>query len=177
MHNLEHLCKNLIASHDDLRSKSNLELESFVGRGGLFLEESVPASFVSLVSSSKSVSITVSYCQRRGRSRRRGLIGGGRFLSVTLSSVKDGEEFGAEESVSGGAVGNIGEKSGENENGNDSETVAFREVVKEEKGRLHGGGGRGTLNTAKHLWAGAVAAMVSRFVLPIYICICRYESI
>ncbi|CAA2984803.1 probable mitochondrial adenine nucleotide transporter BTL3 [Olea europaea subsp. europaea] len=168
MHNLEHLCKNLIASHDDLRSKSNLELESFVGRGGLFLEESVPASFVSLVSSSKSVSITVSYCQRRGRSRRRGLIGFGRFLSVTLSSVKDGEEFGAEESVSGGAVGNIGEKSGENGNGNDSETVAFREVVKEEKGRLHGGGGRGTLNTAKHLWAGAVAAMVSRtFVAPL----------
>ncbi|KAL2531410.1 putative mitochondrial adenine nucleotide transporter BTL3 [Abeliophyllum distichum] len=169
MHNLEHFCKNLIAINDDLRSQNNLQLESFVGRGGLFLEESVPASFVSLVSSSKSFSVTVSCCRRKGRSHRRGLIGGGGFLSVTLSSsIKDGEEFGAEESVSSGVVGNIGDKSEETENGNQSEPVAFNEVVNEKKGRLQAGGGGGTLNTAKHLWAGAVAAMVSRtFVAPL----------
>ncbi|CAI9780924.1 unnamed protein product [Fraxinus pennsylvanica] len=167
MHNLDNFFKNLIAINADLGSKNNLQFESVVGRGGLFLEESVPASFVSLVSSSKSISVAVSCCRRRGRSRRRGrLIGGGGFLSVTLSSIKDGEEFGAEESVSGGVVGKIEEKSGESENGNESETVALKDVVNEKKGRLHGGGG--TLNTAKHLWAGAVAAMVSRtFVAPL----------
>ncbi|CAI9780926.1 unnamed protein product [Fraxinus pennsylvanica] len=160
MHNLDNFLKNLIALNADLGSKNNLQFESVVGRGGLFLEESVPASFVSLVSSSKSISVAVSCCRRRGRSRRRGrLIGEGGFLSVTLSSIKDGEEFGAEESVSGGDVGKIEEKSGESENGNESETVAFKDVVNEKKGRLHKGGG--TLNTAKHLWAGAVAAMVS----------------
>ncbi|CAI9753083.1 unnamed protein product [Fraxinus pennsylvanica] len=104
------------------------------------------------------------------RKRRRSIRGGRRrFLSVTLSSIKNGgdgsdEEPGEEYSTTSSVLEKIGGKSGESKNEGGSETVAFVEVVKEEKGRLHGG----TLNTAKHLWAGAVAAMVSRtFLAPL----------
>ncbi|CAI9753082.1 unnamed protein product [Fraxinus pennsylvanica] len=101
------------------------------------------------------------------RKRRRSIRGGRRgFLSVTLSSIKNGgdgsnEEPGEEYSTTRSVLEKIGEKSGESKNESGSETVAFVEVVKEEKGRLHGG----TLNTAKHLWSGAVAAMVSSMLL------------
>ncbi|GFP84841.1 probable mitochondrial adenine nucleotide transporter btl3 [Phtheirospermum japonicum] len=91
------------------------------------------------------------------RIRRRGLIGGGErrrrrggFLSVTLSSINDDGD---------GGEGSCAE----------SETVAFKELAREEEKRgVIRRGGVGTLNTAKHLWAGAVAAMVSRtFVAPL----------
>ncbi|PHT65928.1 putative mitochondrial adenine nucleotide transporter BTL3 [Capsicum annuum] len=82
---------------------------------------------------------------RARRSRRRG---GGRFLSVTLSDSNEilGQNGEAAVVESGGRV--------------------CQEVEKAEKPKLHGGDG--ALNTTKHLWAGAAAAMVSRtFVAPL----------
>lgn len=75
--------------------------------------------------------------------------GRGRFLSVTLS---DSNEI----------LGQNGEAAVA-----ESEVRVCQEVEKAEKGKPHGGG-QGALNTTKHLWAGAVAAMVSRtFVAPL----------
>ncbi|PIN18926.1 Mitochondrial solute carrier protein [Handroanthus impetiginosus] len=167
MLNLEHYFGSLVKVNDDLR-KNNLH-----SIGGLFLDESAPASFVSVIWLKKnSVAATV-WCSSR-RSRRRRLLGGGRrgrFLSVTLSSINgdEGGEGRYDEKLSvTSALGNVGERCGESENEDESETVAFEEVVGEEKGGVLRGGGAGTLNTAKHLWAGAVAAMVSRtFVAPL----------
>lgn len=174
--------------NDDLR-RNNLCV------GGLFLEESAPASFVSLISPKKdAVAAAVVGCSHR-RSRRRGLGGGRRrsrgFISLTLSSINgDGGgggggggrgRCGEELSVSS-VLGNVGEKNVESENEDEKEVLVLKEVVREEKNR---GGGGSTFNTAKHLWAGAVAAMVSRFVLfllyssSIYSCLSlslyRYE--
>lgn len=168
------LLQNLAETHDFSTS-----MDGFIG-GGLFLEPSIPKSFVSLVSPNNDISLNSnSWCaigvssssgwERRSRSRRRrGIVGdgggevgfwrgggGGRFLSVTFSTT-----------VKGGEGEGIGEILGQNgEKGVESETVAFRggdekemeeksTKVREEKGKA--------LNTVKHLWAGAVAAMVSR---------------
>lgn len=67
---------------------------------------------------------------------------GGVFLSVSLS-VKGNED---------GCFGDSGNVLGQN---GDSEEVT---VVEQEQEKL----GSGALNTTKHLWSGAVAAMVSR---------------
>ncbi|KAK4411674.1 putative mitochondrial adenine nucleotide transporter BTL3 [Sesamum angolense] len=167
MLNLEHYFTSLAVVNDDLNWK-NAHLI-----GGLFLEESAPASFVALISpKNNSFSGTV-WCSSR-RSRRRWLVGGrrrGGFSSVTLSSVNDdggGEgSYGGELSVSS-VLGNVGEKIGDSENEGEREKVACKEVVREGKSAVLKGGGGGTFNTAKHLWAGAVAAMVSRtFVAPL----------
>ncbi|CAH9070296.1 unnamed protein product [Cuscuta epithymum] len=133
--------------------------------GGLFLEDSIPASFVSSVtkrSSSASTSNTVSFAAWCDRLR---LIGvelcqkGGRevFLSVSLT-VKGGN-------------GGVGEESSEvleraRENDLNCEADVFLQAD-EEKPRARSGGQR-ALNVSKHLWAGAFAAMVSRtFVAPL----------
>ncbi|KAI3665040.1 hypothetical protein L6452_43656 [Arctium lappa] len=117
--------------------------------GGLFLESGgVPssiASFVSLNATGSIVSISCSLSRRRRR-------GGGGFLSVTLS-IKDG---------SSGGEGFVGESSvvlgGENENG--EKRLEEEEIKVQKQG--------GAFNTTKHLWAGAIAAMVSRtFVAPL----------
>lgn len=80
---------------------------------------------------------------------------GGRFLSVTVS-------------INGG--GNEGFEEDSGETAAESEVpVCRREVEKvvEEK-KVVSGGGAAALNTTKHLWAGAVAAAVSRtFVAPL----------
>ncbi|KAK4430570.1 putative mitochondrial adenine nucleotide transporter BTL3 [Sesamum alatum] len=168
MLNLEHYSTSLAVVNDDLHRK-NVHLI-----GGLFLEESAPASFVALISP-KNNSFSATVCCSSRRSGRRGLVGGrrrGGFSSVTLSSVNDdgggvGGSYGEELSVSS-VLGNVGEKIGESENEGERERVAFKEVVREGKSGVLKGGGGGTLNTAKHLWAGAVAAMVSRtFVAPL----------
>ncbi|KAL0431940.1 UNVERIFIED_CONTAM: putative mitochondrial adenine nucleotide transporter BTL3 [Sesamum radiatum] len=167
MLNLEHYFTSLGVVNDDLHRK-NAHLI-----GGLFLEESAPASFVALISPKNNTFSGTVWCSSR-RSRRRGLVGGrrgGGFSSVTLSSVNDGGggegSYGEEVSVSS-VLGNVGEKIGESENEGEREKVAFKEVVREGKSGVLKGGGGGTLNTAKHLWAGAVAAMVSRtFVAPL----------
>lgn len=162
MLNIERHIKSLAAVNDDLRPNN---LHSI---GGLFLEESAPASFVSLIYPKNSVRATDG-CSYRGIRRRR-LVGGGRrggFLSVTLSSINDdggGPGRYGEELSSSSVLGNVEEKIVESENEGESNMLALQEVVREEEiGVLKRGGG-GTFNTAKHLWAGAVAAMVSRFV-------------
>ncbi|KAK4353085.1 hypothetical protein RND71_028603 [Anisodus tanguticus] len=111
---------------------------------GLFVEQSAPRSFVSLIGNNKSLY------------RRRG-IGfeasgtGGRFLSVTVSVNGGGNEF--------------HEDSGET--AAESGMPVCREVEKMEEKKVLSGGDA-AFNTTKHLWAGAVAAAVSRtFVAPL----------
>lgn len=188
MINLELWTRTFLSSSESKEMQCltyNPELfNGFMG-GGLFLESSVPASFVSLVcpkdsSGSSSCLIGVS-CGGKRRSRRRGINGGGgdevvfirgggaaagRFLSVTLSTVKVGV---------GEGIGEILGHNGENSDG--SESVAIKEVEKEneEKAKVHGRKGK-ALNTAKHLWAGAVAAMVSRFTLFFWLSISEQHT-
>ncbi|MBA0643476.1 hypothetical protein Goklo_027768, partial [Gossypium klotzschianum] len=124
---------------------------------GLFLsDKTVPSSFVSSISlktqkcfvdkNENVCLVSCSWCgQTLGpvKSRRSGGKGGW-VLSVSLSREE-------------GYVGDSGEDWGQNGD-NNLETV---EEVKEKKGS-------GALNTTKHLWAGAVAAMVSRtFIAPL----------
>ncbi|KAK3225923.1 hypothetical protein Dsin_005785 [Dipteronia sinensis] len=124
--------------------------------GGLFLERTVPPSFVSLVftnSSSSPAKKTLRFVRRRGG-----------FLSVSLS-IKEGSE---------GYVGESRETWGQNENDNNNktgreeeedeneqETVSFEvEKVRQKES--------GAFNTTKHLFAGAISAAVSRtFVAPL----------
>lgn len=156
-------------------------INGFIGGGGSGLEPSVPASFLSFVyenKNKKSCSASSS-CLISGScgKRRRGINdggcgevvgfwsggngGGGRFFSVTLSTVKVGE---------GEGIGDIlGESGGEKSVV--GEAVAIKEVEIEnstEKIKVDGEKGKKALNTVKHLWAGAVAAMVSRFTLFSY---------
>ncbi|MBA0707150.1 hypothetical protein Golax_019225, partial [Gossypium laxum] len=124
---------------------------------GLFLsDKTVPSSFVSSISLKtqkcfvdKNENVCLVSCSWGGqtlgpvKSRRSGGKGGW-VLSVSLSREE-------------GYVGDSGEDWGQNGD-NNLETV---EEVKEKKGS-------GALNTSKHLWAGAVAAMVSRtFIAPL----------
>ncbi|KAF8089290.1 hypothetical protein N665_0510s0005 [Sinapis alba] len=105
--------------------------------GGLFLDESLPSSSVSFVSS-KSCSISSCRFVRKSSTlkfRRRSGNRGPLFLSVSLSI----KESNGEEEEEGGYNGQHGYKSPQ---------------LKES--------GSGALNTTKHLWAGAFAAMVSR---------------
>ncbi|KAJ0987343.1 hypothetical protein J5N97_005699 [Dioscorea zingiberensis] len=134
-------------------------------QGGLFLDQSVPASLLASVSNGNtSVSFQGWGSGKRapvvlGVFRRRGT----RFLSVSLS-VKGGEGF-VGESV--GVLGQDGKRR-EEENGIEEEEKEGRVVEVQEKRVEVRGTGAGAMNTTKHLWAGAVAAMVSRtFVAPL----------
>ncbi|KAH1113676.1 hypothetical protein J1N35_007054 [Gossypium stocksii] len=126
-------------------------------QGGLFLsDKTVPSSFVSSISLKTqkwfvhtNENVCLVSCSLGGqtlgpvKSRRSGGKGGW-VLSVSLSREE-------------GYVGDSGEDWGQNGD-NNLETV---EEVKEKKGS-------GALNTTKHLWAGAVAAIVSRtFIAPL----------
>ncbi|XP_075482279.1 putative mitochondrial adenine nucleotide transporter BTL3 [Primulina tabacum] len=152
MLNLEHYLRKSIVVYDDM-IYGNLH-----SVGGLFLHESAPASFVSLISHPSKIS----------RGRNLNCVGRRRveFLSVTASSIKHGESS----VTASGVLESVGEKSEETENNEgENEAVSICEIVKEDKSDvvLKSGGG-GTLNVARHLWAGAVAAMVSRtFVAPL----------
>ncbi|GFY87433.1 mitochondrial substrate carrier family protein [Actinidia rufa] len=148
MRGLELWFKGLIESESrELRFCDDFDAIRFV-RGGLFLESAAPSSIVSFVSA-KSTPTSLS-CLRLARRRR---IGG--FLSVSLT-IKGGGGGGGYDRESREVLGQNGERSCEDE------TMAFEEA---RKGRERGGG---ALNTTKHLWAGAVAAMVSRtFVAPL----------
>ncbi|KAF7130014.1 hypothetical protein RHSIM_Rhsim10G0163200 [Rhododendron simsii] len=150
MRGLELWLKELVASETQLCNESSLV-------GGLFLEPAVPSSFVSFV---PKKSRSASFSCLRETSRRR--VGGGGFLSVSLAANRGGEGHFGE---SGEVWGENGEKSS-----CEDETVAFEGVgkVEVEKVVVGRGGGGGALNTTKHLWAGAIAAMVSRtFVAPL----------
>ncbi|XP_020691182.1 probable mitochondrial adenine nucleotide transporter BTL3 [Dendrobium catenatum] len=123
------------------------ESRAFVA-GGLFIDPVVPASLISSVSSPQRASFRwLSVVRVRG------------FLSVSLS-VKGGEGFARE------SVGFL-EKNGENNSVEEMKEDEVILVVKKKKVRVRGAGA-GAINTSKHLWAGAVAAMVSRtFVAPL----------
>lgn len=132
--------------------------------GGLFLDSSVPNSIVSSI----SVAIPAASAVRLVASRQefvlgvcqRGRVGRGQFLSVSLS-VKGGEGFVRE---SEGFLGHNGEGSSEEPalERKEVDEVVVKEVEKKEEVRTQGAGA-GAMNTTKHLWAGAVAAMVSRY--------------
>lgn len=128
--------------------------------GGLFLEiDSIPtSSFVSLISSKTHSDAGRVYCFSRDRRsvasfeifRREGRIVGGGFSSLSLSiSGSEGE--------SGGILEPHEDKISE-------EASECKE--KEENVEVRGSG---AMNMTKHLWAGAVAAMVSRSGLQYYI--------
>lgn len=131
--------------------------------GGLFLEPSVPASFISSISAGGASSaalpkLCASVSARGGKARNPVVFGFFRqekgscngFLSVSLS-IKGSEGLVRE---SEGLLSQNGEKT-------------LEEEEEKEKGRFRGAGA-GAMNTTKHLWSGAVAAMVSRtFVAPL----------
>ncbi|MED6174581.1 hypothetical protein PIB30_070404 [Stylosanthes scabra] len=134
--------------------------------GGLFLHaDTLPTSFVSFIPSSSSSSsefssntATVS-CFSRGPRRRvgfeifrsEGIVPGG-FLSLSLSINRSDvdQRYASRESSAEILV----EEHHEKTVSSDSEKVAVEALEKEN--------GSGAMNMTKHLWAGAVAAMVSR---------------
>lgn len=128
--------------------------------GGLFLEDTIPTSFFLTVpkESNKVFASLVLTCQKSvnfGVLRaRKGWEDVG-FLSVSLSSIKDSN--GSSEGVDGGYFGESNK--GLRLDGENSK-VSVEVEVEEEKVKVKGSG---ALNTTKHLWAGAVAAMVSRY--------------
>ncbi|PRQ21414.1 putative mitochondrial carrier protein [Rosa chinensis] len=120
--------------------------------GGLFLEPTVPNSLLNSVSFRKTSNAVVSGSGYACRLRLAGG-GGGGFLSVSLSS--DGV---VRESKGGCLV----------QNGEEGSEEAAVVVVQEEKREKVGIRRGRAMNTTKHLWAGAIAAMVSRtFVAPL----------
>ncbi|KAI4317270.1 hypothetical protein L6164_025154 [Bauhinia variegata] len=137
--------------------------------GGLFLDvDSVPTSFISLVSSktcsdSGKVSCsfgtcleTVSFQVFRRERRVPSLVGGG-FLSLSLS-------VNGSEGDHDGYVRESGEILGQNED-QVSEKQVVGECKEKDTVKLRGSG---AMKMTKHLWAGALAAMVSRtFVAPL----------
>ncbi|GMH24708.1 hypothetical protein Nepgr_026551 [Nepenthes gracilis] len=138
------------------------ELEFFRVTNSIFFIKT-STSFLSFISSnnlstlhSPSISCSISPLpSRRGRIdvefRRRVFD----FLSVSLS-VKGSDGFDGD---SGQVLGQIGDKS-------EGQAVVFDEVRERNAGAKVRGSG--AFNTTKHLWAGAVAAMVSRtFVAPL----------
>ncbi|PON61549.1 Mitochondrial carrier protein [Parasponia andersonii] len=115
--------------------------------GGLFLEPSVSTFLLRSVSSPEepcpaSIGVSGPVCRPR-------VVAGGRFCSVSLRS--DGIVREAKRSlVQSGYEGSEG---------------AVVEETKKERTRVRG---KAAMNTTKHLWAGAIAAMVSRtFVAPL----------
>ncbi|XP_041017259.1 probable mitochondrial adenine nucleotide transporter BTL3 [Juglans microcarpa x Juglans regia] len=139
----------------NLLCEINSNLSLFVS-GGLFLEHTIPSSFINSISSrSSSVGLpgSVSSCIRGrkpvvfGAFRPEKNVG---FLTVSLKSDGFVRENGQEGS----------EKSSTLEGAD-----AVVEQGKKPKLKLRGGY---AMNTTMHLWAGAVAAMVSRtFVAPL----------
>ncbi|KAK9904474.1 hypothetical protein M0R45_000697 [Rubus argutus] len=130
--------------------------------GGLFLHpnHTLPPNFLRLIPRSRSgrrLSKTVRFEGLRGRGGGRGL-----FLSVSFSingTEGDGDEGYAGES--GQVLGQNGiKKSAEEEEA----AVVFAKDRRDSVQKK----GSGAMNTTKHLWSGAVAAMVSRtFVAPL----------
>ncbi|GAV63568.1 Mito_carr domain-containing protein [Cephalotus follicularis] len=137
--------------------------------GGLFLEPTVPSSLLHLISlENSSIAfrglVSSSIFPRKPAvvfgvltREKSGLVAvGGVFLSVSLSSSAGGGIF----------EGPNGEKSSE-----EAEEVVVEGgngVLERSERREIGVRNGGAANTTKHLWAGAIAAMVSRtFVAPL----------
>lgn len=156
---------------DSIGTSQQLNLDRPFLSGGLFLnDQTLPSSFVSFISLktqrcsvNKNDNLCLVSCS---------LGGGGRSIQ-TLSSVKSsrlGGKGGWFLSVSlsreEGYVGESGESWGQNGGKNLEEEEVV--VVEEEQEKVKVKKGSGALNTGKHLWAGAVAAMVSRtFIAPL----------
>ncbi|PRQ48680.1 putative mitochondrial carrier protein [Rosa chinensis] len=130
----------------------------FLGGGGLFLhpDQTVSPTFLSLLPAKSKTRSGSGRCFSK-TVRFGGGRGGGAFLCVSLS---DGNE---------GYVRESGEVLGQNGNKNSTaEEQAAEEVVFEKERSEIVEKGSGAMNTTKHLWSGAVAAMVSRtFVAPL----------
>ncbi|WCJ44465.1 Mitochondrial substrate carrier family protein [Euphorbia peplus] len=128
--------------------RNSVDLKSSFPSGGLFLESTVSSSFVSLISH-RSNSISVSNSDFRGFSRDR-KADRSLFLSVSLRN-------------DGPPESKVCLQNGDGTGGNAGMKKKKRKVM------IRGGGGRrAAVNTTMHLWAGAVAAMVSRtFVAPL----------
>ncbi|KAK9110692.1 hypothetical protein Sjap_018752 [Stephania japonica] len=130
------------------------------GRGGLFLEPTVPGSFAKLISIGGCSRVCWKSVVVVGLGRKDG------FLSMSLS-IKGGNGNGFVQESSGVVLGENGEngENGEKCSSLSAEKTGF--AVCDEK-REVGVKRNGAMNTTKHLWAGAVAAMVSRtFVAPL----------
>ncbi|KAI3906757.1 hypothetical protein MKW92_044941 [Papaver armeniacum] len=143
------------------------------GGGGLFLESTVPISFVSFISSRIDCS-NPCFCSSSSSTRvlkkldsssngfferkeRRNFNG---FLSVSLSTSGNGEYV--EESSNS----LLKQENGEKMMNVEEESVEKKQTQKKQNRiRLRQ---KGAMNTTKHLWSGAIAAMVSRtFVAPL----------
>ncbi|KAB2617110.1 mitochondrial adenine nucleotide transporter BTL2 [Pyrus ussuriensis x Pyrus communis] len=122
--------------------------------GGLFLEPTIPNSLLNSVVSFKKNSPSSAVVSGAGSScwcRPRAVAGGG-FLSVSLNSD------GVVRESKGCLV----------QNGDESSEETAPAVVTERKREKVGVRSRRAMNTTNHLWAGAIAAMVSRtFVAPL----------
>ncbi|XP_030535036.1 probable mitochondrial adenine nucleotide transporter BTL3 [Rhodamnia argentea] len=119
--------------------------------GGLFLDDALPPCFLALVprKSDPFENLAVSHSRRANYCGVNARVGfrNGVFLSVSLS-VKENDGYALD---SAKLLGN-----------NNGEKVEGSEVEEKEKGKVKESG---AFNTTKHLWAGAVAAMVSRTVV------------
>ncbi|MCL7035223.1 hypothetical protein MKW94_014627 [Papaver nudicaule] len=146
--------------------RNNDSFDNPGGGGGLFLESSVPVSFVSFISSridcynpsSSSTRVLkklASSTSSNGFSERKERGFNGFFLSVSLST-----------SGNSGLV-EVSNSLVQQENGEKMNVVEeFSKEKKQNRIRLRQKGG--AMNTTKHLWSGAIAAMVSRtFVAPL----------
>ncbi|KAK8672978.1 hypothetical protein V6N13_111334 [Hibiscus sabdariffa] len=149
---------------DSIRVSHQLNLDRPFLQGGLFLyDKTVPPSFISSISLKtqrcfvdKNDNVCWVSCDSGSRKigqtlcpvkSRRGGGKGDWFLSVSLSREE-------------GYVGESDEDWGQTGDKN----LEALEIVEKEKEKK----GSGALNTTKHLWAGAVAAMVSRtFIAPL----------
>ncbi|KAK4860476.1 hypothetical protein QYF36_024503 [Acer negundo] len=142
--------------HTPFRDNSGSNSRLFVN-GGLFLEPTVSSSFLHFISS-KASSINIS-CSVSSSSSKPEFLGiskrvkSGLFLSVSLRN--DGKV----------CLEQIEDKIPQEATKIEADNVVIETIVKKSKVRVHG---RGAMNTTKHLWAGAIAAMVSRtFVAPL----------
>ncbi|XP_030528498.1 probable mitochondrial adenine nucleotide transporter BTL3 isoform X2 [Rhodamnia argentea] len=154
MPSLQLFLRNIqIQSNEGSQSPSNGDSDSspvVSVNGGLFLDPTLPSSFLHLIPLNSNCSIMA--CQREKRVYRPG------FLSVSL---RGGDGIVEEPSVA------LSRKNGDQSSGPKERTSVVSTERKRRKVTVRGRG-IGAVNTTKHLWAGAIAAMVSRtFVAPL----------
>ncbi|KAK3033902.1 hypothetical protein RJ639_033537 [Escallonia herrerae] len=151
-----------LQSHARISFDSNWNSNSIIFSGGLFLDSAVPSSIFDFISF-KSPSVTASnrlHCSARGFRRKKqapAAVCGG-FLSLSLSSD--------------GVAGQSSECSEKKEVVARGGSGPVNVEGKKQRDRVPG---RGAINTTKHLWAGAVAAMVSRSVI-LFLLLCMSWS-
>lgn len=137
--------------------------------GGIFLDDSLPSSIIKTVpwKTLDSDDPNSSILNYRKPLFKFSAVRGGRFLCTSLSIRKKNEFI--ENSSSSECLGFNGDKIsfGEAAVGSIQDGVV-KETEKKRDVKFGRRRGRGAVNTTKHLWAGAVAAMVSRtFVAPL----------